>query len=108
MATKKNEKDAEAKELANLTSPSPVKVEEKPEAPKAAEKPVEVPKAVASPKSVKREPAWDQDTWLALSNLKLGVAPFVLAGAFYGTKNGEVFTEVDVRRRLKAFLDQSV
>ena len=54
------------------------------------------------------KPAWDKETWMALSNVKLGVQSFVVAGALHQCKPGAKLTEDEVKKLLEAFLNQSL
>lgn len=71
----------------------------KPRATKAPAKGAKVPA---------REPAWNAETWMSMSNARLGKPAFVMAGALAGQPPKAVFTEAQVRALLKKFLEQSL
>jgi hypothetical protein len=54
------------------------------------------------------EPAWDKATWMSLSNVRLGVPAFVVAGALHARAAHVKLTEAEVRRCLQDFLNQSL
>ena len=54
------------------------------------------------------EPAWDKATWMSLSNVRLGVPAFVVAGALHAHAAKARLTEAEVRRCLQDFLNQSL
>jgi len=68
------------------------------------------PQRAAAPKSAPQpvDPAWDKPTWMKLSNVRLGVPPYVIAGALCAFGDSAVLTEAEVRRCLQNFLNQSL
>lgn len=54
------------------------------------------------------EPAWEAGTWLSMSNGRLGIPAFVVAGALAGSGKGVRFTEAEVKRKVSEFLNQTL
>jgi len=63
----------------------------------------EVPKV-----PTKAEPSWDKETWMSLSNVRLGIPSFVIAGALHAKPADAKLTEAEVRRLVQDFLNQSL
>ena len=63
-------------------------------------------KTVAIKKSVNNAavPAWDVETWISLSNLKLGIPAYAMAAALHGQASGTMLTEDEVKRLLTSVL----
>lgn len=53
-------------------------------------------------------PVWDKATWLTLSNVRLGVPAFVVAGALHAYPDNAKLSEADVRKLIQDFLSQSL
>lgn len=69
--------------------------------PPRVEAPVPAPVMEAAPKPVPASvPAWDVETWISLSNLKLGVPGFVVAAALHAQSPTALLTEAEVRKLL--------
>lgn len=54
------------------------------------------------------EPAWDVETWVALSNLKLGIAPYAMAAALHAQAPGTMLTEAQVKSLVTSVLGTTI
>jgi len=61
-----------------------------------------------APAAPVHEPRWDKATWMSLANVRLGVQPFVVAGALHAHPDKVKLTEADVRKCINDFLGQSL
>lgn len=103
----KAEKPAPKKKKA---APKPVEVKVEPVIEEVVEEVAEVkpPAPPISRQPVEQEPSWDINTWYEVCQVRIGVLPFVLVGAFKGQDPERKYTEGEIRSLVQNFLNKPV
>lgn len=83
------------------------KVKNQKDAPAEKAKDPEVVAPVVEPtvtSSVESEPTWNVATWMEVSKAKVGVEPYVIAGALTGQNVNREYSEREIRSLVEKFL----